>query len=174
MIHKAVRIGVGLLVAGFVLLAGFNASLSSPIARSWPKNKGVYLASSSETIPAFPRTLSGYRTENDKDFWDHTFVCRGSTRVFEGGAWSGIPDFPATMSGCGHGVFMIRWRSLLPIEFALGFHELTVSSSSKMGTFGYMYGTNCEQPMFKFVRTAGSGSNLTDVFYEIRFWQAAP
>jgi hypothetical protein len=178
MVHKAkppVRIAASIVVAAVMLMTAFSAGLSSPTARSpWPKNKGLYLAASSETIPVFPRALSGFRSENNKDFWDHTFTCRGSIRVFEGKGWTGVPDFPATMNGCSHGVFMIRWRSSLPIESALGFHELTVSSGPKRGAFGYMYGTNCDQPMFKFVSTAGNRSTLTDVFYELKFWQAAP
>lgn len=182
MAHKAkptVRIVAGLVVAGFVLLTAFSASLSSPIARSaWPKKRGVYTATSSETIPLFPHALSGFRSENNKDFWDHIFACRGSIRIFKGSGWSGIPDFPATMNGCSNGVFMIRWRSGLPIESALGYieftHEFKVSTAPKTGTFGYMYGTNCEQPMFKFVGAASSPDTLTDVFYELKFWQAAP
>ena len=178
MVHKArppARIAACVVVAGFVMLTAFSAGLSSPTARSpWPKKRGVYTATSSETSPLFPLALSGYRSENNKDFWDHTFASKGSIRIFEGGGWTGIPDFPATMSGCSHGVFMVRWRTGLPIESALGFHERTVSTGPKTGAFGYMYGTNCEQPMFRFVRTAGNSSTLTDVFYELKFWQAAP
>lgn len=179
--HKArptVRIVAGLVIAGLVLLVVFSASLSSSIPRSpWPKKRGVYTATSSETIPVFPRALSGFRSKNNKDFWDHTFACRGSIRIFEGGGWTGIPDFPSTTNGCSHGVFMIRWRSGLPIQSAEGvyeFREFSASSGPKTGTFGYMYGTNCDQPMFKFAGTSGNRSNLTDVFYELKFWQAAP
>jgi hypothetical protein len=35
--------------------------------------------------------------------------------------------------------------------------------------YGYMYGTNCDQPLFKVTE-----STLVDVYYELKFWQAAP
>ena len=169
------RIAVAVGTAGYLLAVAISASLSSTIGRlPWPKNKGVYVVTASETIPLFPRALSGFRSEANKDFWDHSFVCKGSLRVFEGSGWIGIPDFPATMNGCGHGVFMIRWRSGLAVESAAGFNQFTVSAGPKTGAFGYMSGTNCQQPMFKFVRSPGNGSNLTDIFYELKFWQAAP
>jgi len=45
----------------------------------------------------------------------------------------------------------------------------------KIGSFGYMSGTNCEQPMFKFSGAVnGDKSTLVDVYYELKFWQAAP
>jgi hypothetical protein len=38
-----------------------------------------------------------------------------------------------------------------------------------------MSGSNCEQPMFKFAGTVkGNKSTLVDIFYELKFWQAAP
>jgi hypothetical protein len=183
--------------AVFVLLVALNAAISSPLksqatalaenhslrslpgiaGSSWPKNQGIYIANSSERIPAFPRALSGYRSEENKDFWNKTFASTGSIRIFEGKDWTGIPDFPATMNGCTNGVFMIRWRSGSPdvrIASNLGSHDLNPGASAgKIGEFGYMYGTNCEQPMFKFAG-AHDKATLADVYYELKFWQAAP
>ena len=170
-----VAIAAVLLVAVFVLS---TAGSSSPI---WPKNRGVYIATSSETIPLFARAVSGFRPEEDnKDFWAHPFACKGSIRIFEGAGWTGIPNFPATMNGCSSGVFMIRWRSAsrdIRVESTLGYYDLTVGPAikPKVGTFGYMYGTNGDQPMFKLVGTLNrNGSNLVDVYYELKFWEAAP
>jgi hypothetical protein len=57
----------------------------------------------------------------------------------------------------------------------LGFSPDTVSGKAKTGSFGYMFGTNCEQPLFKFASTVkGNKSNLVDIYYELKFWQAAP
>jgi hypothetical protein len=171
----------GLVVALFALPLALSAKT---VARpSWPKKLGVYIASSSETIPLFPRALSGYRSEDNTDFWGHTFATKGSIRIFEGGGWTGIPDFPATMNGCSAGVFMIRWRSANPdvrISSVLSSYlgdgrPYMVSGRAKTGDFGYMHGINCEQPMFKFVGAPNHNqSTLVDIYYELKFWQAAP
>lgn len=144
---------------------------------TWPKDRGEYIATSSENIPTFPRTLSGYRSENDKDFWDKPFQSRGTLRIFQGNGWQGLPKFPNTMNGCSSGIFMIRWRSSDPnvrLQSSVRYSK-DVSGTMKEGSFGYMSGTNCEQPMFKFGGTRSSGkSTLVDVYYELKFWQAAP
>jgi hypothetical protein len=144
----------------------------------WPISKGVYIATSSESIPLFPRTLSGYRSEDDKDFWNKPFPLKGSVRVFEAGDWQGLQKFPNTMNGCAAGVFMIRWRSSYPevrVQSSARFSGKDTSATVKSGTFGYMSGSNCEQPMFSFAAAAnGNKSTLVDVYYELKFWQAAP
>jgi len=138
----------------------------------WPEETGAYVAASSETIPDFPDVLSGYRSENNKDFWGNAFACRGTIRVFDGNSWEGIRDFPNTMNGCSAGVFMIRWRSSspdLPVSTTLGYAADTTYGEIKTGSFGYIYGTNCDQPLFKVI-----GASLVDVYYELKFWHAAP
>ena len=152
-----------------------RSEISQP---SWPKNQGVYIASSSETIPIFPRALSGYRSESNKDFWGETFASRGTLRIFDSNGWEGIPDFPSTMNGCSAGVFMIRWRSAHPnvcIASTLGYSTDVTYGKPKTGSFGYMYGNNCEQPLFRFADPHDSNeTNLVDIYYELKFWQAAP
>jgi hypothetical protein len=126
----------------------------------------------SETIPEFPEVLSGYRSEKNKDFWGNAFACRGTIRIFDGNDWEGIPDFPNTMNGCSAGVFMIRWRSSspdIPVATTLGYSSETTYGEAKTGSVGYMYGTNCEQPLFQVI-----DSSLVDVYYELKFWHAAP
>jgi hypothetical protein len=150
-----------------------------PARPSWPQQLGVYTASSSETILAFPSELSGHRFEAGKDFWGKPFSEKGTIRVFRGSGWQGIPKFPATMNGCSHGVFMIRWRSAhleTPVESSVRSYNAVVALDTKPAQgFGYMSGTNCEQPMFKFPdATNKHGATLVDVHYELKFWQAAP
>lgn len=138
----------------------------------WPKETGAYVAESSEAIPKFPEVLSGFRSESNKDFWGKAFACGGTIRIFAGNGWEGIPDFPNTMNGCSAGMFMVRWRSGsldIPVATTLGYAPDTSYGETKTGSFGYMYGTNCDQPLFKVI-----GSNLVDVYYELMFWQAAP
>jgi hypothetical protein len=173
------RIGIaaGLLVAVFILPVTFSVKSQSRGGRSsWPKKEGVYIATSSETIPPFPRIMSGYRATGNKDYWGNPFSIRGTIRVFEGNDWEVISDFPKTMNGCSAGVFMMRWRSANPnvrIVSALGDHYANVIFMRKTGVFGYIQGHNCEEPMFKFIDSRDT-STLVDVYYELKFWQAAP
>jgi len=145
----------------------------------WPKQAGAYIAASSEAIPTFPHELSGYRFEDGKDFWNKPFPVSGSLRVFQGKGWQGIPKFPSTMNGCSAGVFMIRWRSADPdvrLQSGVRYSSAVASRGEiKPGAFGYMSGTNCEQPMFNFGDArAPDNATLVDVYYELKFWQAAP
>jgi hypothetical protein len=141
----------------------------------WPTAEGVYVAKSSAGIPAFPRTLSGFRAaRTGRDFWGNVFDSRGSIRI--GDHWTGIPDFPNTQNKCSHGVFMIRWRTGygVRIRTTLAYSEEN-ASGGKTASFGYMYGHNCEQPLFRVIDSTNDGtSTVADVCYELKFWQAAP
>ncbi len=166
------------LCASIVLVAAPLKSLPQNANSFWPKNTGIYLATSSKAIPSFPRIFAGFRSANGKDFWGNEFALTGSVRIFEGGGWTGIPDFPNTMNNCSSGVFMIRWRvanSDVRVASTLGYSPDSITAKSKTGGYGYMTGTNCDQPLFKFNGTLnGNESNLADVYYELEFWQAAP
>jgi hypothetical protein len=39
----------------------------------------------------------------------------------------------------------------------------------RLGGYGYMYGSNCQELMFM-VTT----NEMVDIFYELKFWKAAP
>lgn len=135
--------------------------------------EGVNIVSSSEAIPAFPSSLSGYRVvEHNKDYYGNSFEWNGWIRVFASNDWEGIYEFPHTMNGCSHGVYMIRWRTFSPdcqIDTKVTYPH--PQSVIKRGSFGYIMGSNCDEPLFKF---ATSNSSYIDIFYEISFWNAAP
>jgi hypothetical protein len=161
----------------YLFVYGTTAQLSP--RPSWPQELGAYIASSSETIAAFPTEFSGYRHESGKDFWGKSAIEKGTIRIFQGRGWQGIHKFPATMNGCSSGVFMIRWRSAhpdSPIESSLRSYNGAIATDTKPAQgFGYMFGTNCHQPMFKFPDGPNpDGGTLVDVYYELKFWQAAP
>jgi hypothetical protein len=154
-------------------------SQQRPARPAWPKQAGAYIATSSEAIPAFPRELSGFRSEDGKDFWGKPFSVTGTMRVFQGNGWLGIYKFPSTMNGCSSGFFMIRWRSAspdTPVQSSVRPSAAVAGSGdTKPGAFGYMSGTNCEQPMFNFGATRNrNGATLVDIHYELKFWQAGP
>lgn len=170
-----------ILFAAFVLMAALVplSTMSQRTVRpSWPKKLGVYISTASEATPLFPHEVSGYRSEDGKDFWNKPFPVRGSIRIFEGKGWQGIPKFPNTMNGCSSGVFMIRWRSSdtsFHVQSSARYSAAVVSQGAKIGAFGYMSATNCEQPMFNFGdEPAKDGATLVDIYYELKFWQAAP
>jgi len=151
---------------------------------NWPNQLGVYTATSNGTIPAFPASMSGYRSQENKDFWNKPFPVTGSIRVFQGQGWEGILHFPNTMNGCSAGIFMIRWRTSspsIPVQSSIRYSSAVGSHPIKLGAFGYMAGTSCEQPMFKFSEQglkpdnpARTRDTLVDVIYELKFWQTAP
>ena len=158
-----------------------NTPTPSPTARTvppWPTQEGVYVVDSSETIPPFPATLSGYKSDDGKDYWGDPTKTSSSIRVFEGGDWELIPNFPLAGNHCGEGMFMLRWRSGNPhieIKSTLGPSPQQTSTDTKLGSFGYLLGTNCDQPMFRFSAAKnGDESTLADVHYEVKFWYAAP
>lgn len=170
-------VGVPLLLTGGGFLIRYLIGLERRRRRlAWPADTGAYIAASGEAIPPFPDTLTGFRpVGDDKDFWNKPFPAKGSVRVSVGNGWQGIPNFPNTMNGCSHGIFMMRWRSEnsdVLVRSSMR-HAAVTKGREKAGAFGYMTGTNCEQPMFKFGR-ANNRATLVDVFYELKFWQAAP
>ena len=167
------KYGIGFLMC-IIVFTSFGS------AQIWPKSQGVYIAKSSASIPAFPSKLREFRfAGKNKDYWGESFDTIGNTRIFEGNAWEELYQFPHTMNHCSDGVWMLRWRSANPaVRISTGIANNTYDqgvSGAKTGTYGYMYGTNCDQPYFKFAgATRGNESNLVDIHYEIKFWSAAP
>jgi hypothetical protein len=154
-----------------------NSKNQELLAR-WTEISNVNITASGEKTPDFPVTFPQYRSaENNKDYWNTPFSWNGTIRIFEGQDWTEIGDFPHTMNHCSDGVFMMRWRSANPdvsIETAVAYSSENIVKS-KIGKSGFMYGNNCEQPMFKFADTINNNeSNLVDIYYEIMFWKASP
>jgi hypothetical protein len=89
-------------------LGGRSQQSAAPV--EWPKDFGAYIAMSSEEIPLFPSTLSGFRSENGKDFWGKPFSTTGSIRIGQGGDWEGIWKFSK------YDEWMFSWRFYDPLE----------------------------------------------------------
>ncbi len=128
-----------ILIAVLFLLGAAQSQQTRP---TWPKQLGAYVATSSEAIPLFPSTWSGFRSEEGKDFWGKPFSTKGTIRVFQGTDWEGIPNFPNTMNGCSAGVFMIRWRSAYASDriqtSAVNNAAVASRFQTRPGVFGYI------------------------------------
>ncbi|RIW39881.1 hypothetical protein D3H59_30140 [Micromonospora endophytica] len=98
------------------------------------------VARSGPDRPDWPSTWPGYRFDRSGD---------GIIRVFGGPDSALIDGFPATMNGCAHQRFFIRWR-------ALGGHQVTAMLVSMpdlipmadpvSGTSGWFASHGCAQP----------------------------
>jgi hypothetical protein len=160
---------------GDLKMADFKASL--PGRPPWPQTMGEFRATSRDRIPVFPRALSGYVSEKDKDFTGKPYPLRGNILVADGNDWKGLRHFPTTRNGCSFGVFMLRWRVSDPSIRVYSTIDNPRKSTANVatGTYGYMYGTICDKPRFKFANsTKPNWPNRADVFYELKFWEAKP
>lgn len=174
------RMLVGIVGITLMTIGGSHAIAQESRAAKWPKKDGAFSAKSSEIIPSFPAKSSGYRSESGKDFWANPFRTGSTLRAFQGSGWSQISEFPKTMNGCSAGRFMLRWRSANPdvlVDSATGYFGdvRVINSQARSANSGYMQGTNCEEPLFRFGKVLNRNqSTLVDIYYEIKFWQAAP
>ena len=73
------------------------------------------------------------------------------------------------MNGCNNGVFLLRWRSSNgPVLSAVGTSFSADFKASMPSAYGYLYGNNCQKPLFKSVRS----SSINNVMYQVVFFQA--
>jgi len=139
----------------------------------WP-TKGFYppqafAVNSRSNIPRFPSSLPEFYRVPGRDFWNKPVNERGQVRTFGDGEWQSIHDFPNTMNGCHNGVFLLRWRSSSgPVLSAVGTRFNADFKAPKPSSYGYMYGTNCQKPLFQSIRS----SSINNVMYEVLFFQA--
>lgn len=160
-----------------ILLALFSIAVPAQLS-IWEKNKGVNIAASSKAIPQFPKSVPEYKpVTGNTDYWNNPWSAGRSLRVSEGDGWTEIPDFPHTMNHCSDGIFMVRWRVANPdiqVISTVGYNTETVNPS-KTGKYGYLFASNCEEPLFKFGKALnGSEGNVVDIYYEVKLWYAAP
>jgi hypothetical protein len=144
---------------------------------TWPQSMGEFSAKSKDGIPSFPLELTGYRSEKGKAYEGKPYATRGSISVDRGSEWKGLKHFPRTRHGCSAGVFMLRWRLSDPVIRVYSTIDNPRKSTANVatGSFGYMYGSVCDKPQFKFASARKPNwSNLVDIYYELKFWEATP
>ena len=154
-----------------------EAKTSLPGRPAWPRNMGEFSAVSRDGIPLFPRTLKGYVSEPGKDIAGKPYPVRGRIHVADGSEWKGLRHFPKTKNGCSFGVYMLRWRVSDPATRVYSTIDNPRWSNPNVatGAYGYMYGSVCDKPQFKFAKaTKPNWPGLADVYYEVKFWEATP
>jgi hypothetical protein len=116
----------------------------------------------------------------DLDHWTLRASWSGLPRAFTGDQWTvtegpNYDPFPASMSGCSGGRFLIRWRAAdkFSVQAAQVDYEGTVGKQVS-GSAGWMDLDACSAPAFKLVGDLPGGGNLEDVTVEIREYKPAP
>ena len=142
---------------------------------SWPKEQGVYTAATAKQIPAFPAKLAGFQPRPGEDYFGETFPSTGTVTVAEDDDWEFIEDFSYSGIDCIAGVYTLRWQLSDPavtIRTAIENPRDKPPPPMPTGSFGYMYGSSCTQPRFKFVSSTGKNKAISVVVqYEIKFWK---
>ena len=110
-------------------------------------------------------------------------------RVFDDHAYQTVYEFPATMTGCDHGRFVVRWRTTNPdavvsmvpvwagaVEFGMVGPLVLIpvdGTEVQTGTSGrWESRSKCEQPSWVLLDAGGDGVTLTDVVVEYEVWVA--
>nr|WP_240742261.1 hypothetical protein [Micromonospora zingiberis] len=112
-------------------------------------------------LPAWPDHLDGYRLLREES---------GSVRVFAGQGLATVVDFPATMNGCAHQRFCIRWRTLGGQSVAaslVSMPDLITIEPAAYGHSGWMASHGCGQPAWELVQEDNS---LVDVQIAWQVW----
>ena len=154
-----------------------EARTSLPARPAWPRSMGEFTVASRDRIPPFPRALKGYVSEQGKDIAGKPYPMRGRIHVEDVNGWKGLRHFPKTKNGCSFGVYMLRWSVSDPATRVYSTIDNPRWSTPNVatGAYGYMYGTVCDKPQFKFAKaTKPNWPGLADVVYEVKFWEATP
>lgn len=108
----------------------------------------------SSGTPEWPQTFTGYRFDREGS---------AGLRLFSGKDITVITDFPATMNGCAHQRFFIRWRSLgdRSVEASLvSTPDLITVHEAVTGSSGWMASHGCGQPAWKFLEDENSMADI--------------
>ena len=158
-----------------LIITLLGSTLTTNPALSWPQEIGssaeALTTDSRGEIPSFPASIPGFIREPGLDFWNKPTNERGQVRTYGDSKWEGIHDFPNTQNGCDNGIFLIRWRATGgPVYSATGHSPTAIHHiAEKPSAFGYMHGSNCQQPLFKGINP----NTINNVLYEVIFWKAS-
>ena len=163
---------------GFAMLLGpvpASSAAEAPMgqaAASIPNDPTIFAKAQSiphsQTVPGFPRTVTGYRLRSDG---------RTETRLFRGNGWEALTPLHQAVQSCGDFRWYVRWRSTasdVPIDAAVGDTALPgfnpVIKPSR-GSAGYITGFSCVSPGLRYAMISGVEGGLVDVDYEYQIWE---
>ncbi|MEU7612328.1 hypothetical protein [Micromonospora sp. NPDC049204] len=160
---------IAVLVAVFTLIVGGLGRLQrrqrpARVAQSsWGTNEASVInqVCDPSALPAWPDHFEGYRFLREES---------GSVRVFAGQGLATVVGFPATMNGCAHQRFFIRWRTLGGQSVAaslVSVPDLITVETAAYGPGGWMSSHGCGQPAWELVQDDGS---LVDVHIAWQVW----
>ncbi|WP_199515978.1 hypothetical protein [Nucisporomicrobium flavum] len=129
----------------------------------WDKEEGglVNEVCAPSDLPAWPRHFEGYRFLREES---------GGVRVFGGQGLAIMSDFPATMNGCAHQRFFVRWRTLGGHSVAaslVSVPDLITVEAAAYGSSGWMSSHGCGQPAWEVIKDEQS---LVDVVVSWQVW----
>lgn len=134
----------------------------------------AFPADNKKSMPKFLTNIEGYQYRPGYSWWGKPIKETGQIRTFGNDTWETIDDFPNSMNGCYNGIFLIRWRSANgPVQSAVGFGPMaglgykTVTIASRPSTYGYMYGTNCQLPLFK----SAHQNQINNIAYQVKYFK---
>lgn len=169
-------------LTGLLNYFGLNGQtlLHKVTTKEWNTEIGIHASNNIADLPEFPTKLKGFQpTKEGTDYFGDKIEQEGTVRVMAG-EWQGIEKFPASMNDCSQGMYMLRWRtSNEQAQVDSGSSYMVEGLNEKdativTGNSGYITGTNCEQPFFRFKPADSNSGNMVDVSYKLMFWKIAP
>lgn len=143
------------------------AQLSAHLAATedpWPTSVEAVtnVVAAPSALPQWPDTMVGYEMQ---------VTGTATVRVFADAAPVTIPEFPATMNGCAHQRFLIRWRTFGGARVSaqlVSTPDLVPDSQPAIGTAGWISTHGCLQPAWSNL----SADSLEDVVASWQVWRA--
>ncbi|MGA9600483.1 MAG: hypothetical protein WBS22_09570 [Methylocystis sp.] len=157
-------------------LAFCDFCYSDTLSPDFIQNGFTSVYAANEDIPPFPEALAGWKqTPPGRDFWGEAAKSSGVVHVGEGNnEWTHIPEFLPSQNDCDTGIFLVRWKTKdtdAAVDSGLLF--ATAVDDVKSGSFGFLGGSNCHEPIFRFKATNNRRThNNVDIIYEVRFYDS--
>ena len=165
--NDKVKFLAGLLGTTILLTVSVHA------AGKWPREfypPRAYPANSKEDLPRLrSAVVDGYIRTPGFSWWSKPINETGQLRTYGNDKWEQIYGFPSSMNGCHNGVFLMHWRSSGgPVLSAVGYGygNEPENIASRPASYGYIYGNNCVQPLFK-----SDGNNINNVAYRVYYFK---
>lgn len=166
---------------------GDFSSLMTPRDVVWDSSAGIHTVLTLKEVQPFPDTYGDYNlVTGEVDATGGQFKPTGRIDLNTTGneEWFSVPDgfggtFAKTSQGCEDGMWMIRWRSKDRHQTVVSSKYYTprgaIIAPSALGPYGFMVGSNCEEPLFRIYDEAEgfTGPTEASVEFEIRFWRTS-